>query len=54
MGDQISITMQDGFELGAYRSTPAGQSKGVVVGRSSERQALQSRAALQVGDALAW
>lgn len=31
MGDQISITMQDGFELGAYRSTPAGQSKGVVV-----------------------
>ena len=31
MGDQISITMQDGFELGAYHSTPASQSKGVVV-----------------------
>ena len=31
MGDQISITMQDGFELGAYHSAPSGQSKGVVV-----------------------
>ena len=31
MGEQISITMQDGFELGAYHSTPSGQSKGVVV-----------------------
>ena len=31
MGEQISITMQDGFELGAYHSAPSGQSKGVVV-----------------------
>ena len=31
MGDQISIKMQDGFELSAYRSMPSAQSKGVVV-----------------------
>ena len=31
MGERISITMQDGFELGAYHSAPSGQSKGVVV-----------------------
>ena len=31
MGDQISIKMQDGFELSAYRSTPSAESKGVVV-----------------------
>ena len=31
MGDQISIKMQDGFELNAYRSMPSAQSKGVVV-----------------------
>ena len=31
MGDQISIKMQDGFELTAYRSMPSAQSKGVVV-----------------------
>ncbi|MAV67468.1 MAG: carboxymethylenebutenolidase [Gammaproteobacteria bacterium] len=31
MGEQISITMQDGFELGAYHSAPSVQSKGVVV-----------------------
>ena len=31
MGDQISIKMQDGFELSAYRSLPSAQSKGVVV-----------------------
>ena len=31
MGEHISIMMQDGFELGAYRSTPSGQHKGVVV-----------------------
>ena len=31
MGEQISITMQDGFELGAYHSAPPGESKGVVV-----------------------
>ena len=31
MGDQISIKMQDGFELSAYRSMPSAQSKRVVV-----------------------
>ena len=31
MGNQISIKMQDGFELSAYRSMPSAQSKGVVV-----------------------
>ena len=31
MGDQISIKMQDGFELSAYRSMPSAQSKGVVI-----------------------
>ena len=31
MGDQMSIKMQDGFELSAYRSMPSAQSKGVVV-----------------------
>ena len=31
MGDQISIKMQDGFELSAYRSMPSAQSKGDVV-----------------------
>ena len=31
MGDQISIKMQDGFELSAYRSVPSPQSKGVVL-----------------------
>ena len=31
MGDQISIKMQDGFELTAYRSMPSAESKGVVV-----------------------
>ena len=31
MGDQISVKMQDGFELSAYRSMPSAQSKGVVV-----------------------
>ena len=31
MGEQLSTTMQDGFELGAYHSAPSGQSKGVVV-----------------------
>ena len=31
MGDQISIKMQDGFELSAYRSVLSAQSKGVVL-----------------------
>ena len=31
MGDQISIKMQDGFELSAYRSVPSAQSKGVIL-----------------------
>ena len=31
MGDQISIKMQDGFELSAYSSIPPARTKGVVL-----------------------